>query len=276
VRPGAWRSHKVASTFVLLSTTAILLWCITAPGLAVSSLSTERLLASAVRISILLSWPGERGGSADVQGSGWTRLCEPAPAGVGAPPAYGITVATAAHVLDVDDIAQSFHSKQQPTVKVVVAYRDGQQLMAGRENLFVDRTSDYGEIRLRSAIPRQILPVGDPLSVWPGASLVAVASPGNLSFGVFQGNLILKDPGPVGDVPQDAWLSSITVAPGASGAPVIDESGAVVATVIGFAEWPCGGSLSALSVLVPLPKTPLLHSASQARPSPPKKGGLSQ
>jgi len=147
-------------------------------------------------------------------------------------------------------------------------------LMAGRENLFVDRTSDYGEIRLRSAIPRQILPVGDPLSVWPGASLVAVASPGNLSFGVFQGNLILKDPGPVGDVPQDAWLSSITVAPGASGAPVIDESGAVVATVIGFAQWPCGGSLSALSVLVPLPKTPLLHSASQAPYSSPKKGAL--
>lgn len=95
----------------------------------------------------------------------------------------------------------------------------------------------------------------------PGAALVTVASPGNLKFGVFNGNLILPDAGVVSNAPSGAWLSSIPVAPGASGAPVLDEDGQVVATVVGYVEWSWGGSAS---VIVALPPSMFISSVSQS------------
>lgn len=234
------------------------------PSLAASSSPfIERALDGAVRIEILLHWPDQE---ADFSGSGWTRSCVPDGQ------AYDVIVSTAGHVLDVSELAAEArpNASDAPLVRVVVSYRDavahaGRQLTAGREDLWVDRVHDYGEIRLHSDVPRTVLPAAaGGVSVAPGAALVTVASPGGLKFGVFDGHLILPDATIVSNAPEGAWLSSIPVAPGASGAPVLDENGQVVATVVGFVEWSWGGTAS---VIVALP--PSLYAASA--PQSPEK-----
>jgi len=206
----------------------------TVPGFAASfsSHNVDLALASAVRIEISLHWPPHE--EASFSGSGWTRSCQPQG------DSYSLIVATAGHVIDVDALTRVAHptSTQRASVKVVVIYRDGRQLTADREDaLRVDRLRDYGEIAIVSPLPSVVLPVGQEADVYPSSELLSVASPGSLDYGVFIGHLIMKGTPRVRNIPQGAWLTTIEVAPGASGAPVLDERGEVVATVLGCLQW---------------------------------------
>ena len=236
----AWRE-----ALTILLGMAFLIGAAAVPGRPAEAPSIETALDGAARIFITLRWPGQSTPS-DVQGSGWTRSCTPSRRG-----GYDVVVATAGHVIDIAAIVEETHLVGIPSVEVVVAYRDGQRFTADPERLCLDRVTDYGEIRIHTQIPRQVLSVGSPSALLPGAALVAVASPGPIAFGVFSGHLILRAPIPVNGAPKDAWLASIAVAPGASGAPVFDAHGRVVATVIGLVEWAWGGRSA---VIVPLPQ----------------------
>ena len=238
------RLHWREALTILLGL-AFLIGAAAVPGRPAENPSIETALDGAVRILITLRWPGQSTPS-DVQGSGWTRSCTPARQG-----GYDVVVATAGHVVDVAGIVVETHLVGIPSVEVVVAYRDGQRFTADPETLRLDRVTDYGEIRIHTQAPRRVLPVGPGGAPLPGAALVAVASPGPLAFGVFSGHLILLAPIPVNGAPKSAWLASIAVAPGASGAPVFDSHGRVVATVIGLVEWAWGGRSA---VIVPLPQ----------------------
>jgi len=256
VKPGArWPSRRMASMLFL---TAALLVC-TVPGFT-SSFSTQRAQDSAVRISVVLVWPQFRDVS-DVCGSGWTRAC------VADGHGWETIVATAAHVLDVDELENAQHPGQRAQVTVLITYRDGQEFAATRgSQMMVDRTRDYGEVRFHSSLPRPVLAVDDPDSLALGAPLTAVASPGNTAYGVYHGELLITGIGALVGLDQ-GWLSTVPVAPGASGGPVMDENGRVVATIIGQVDTPAG--LHA-SVLAPLPSAIISTPSSGA--DAPKKG----
>ncbi len=201
-------------------------------------------MVGVVRIHITLTPSGDL--PVDVYGSGWTRACMSTGRG------FSIVIATAGHVVDVDELERSLFNGRRTTVKVVIAFWDGREFPARREDLRVDRIRDYGEIRVLSPLARQVLPVGHSSHVHPGAPLFTVASPGGIIFGVFHGHLILRDPIPVTNAPRGSWLASLQIGPGASGAPVLDVDGAVVGTVVGMVTWKWG---TVSAVIVPLSET---------------------
>lgn len=228
-----------------MAAAAWLAMCSEVLALAADRDPVERALESAVRVEISLDWKGQH---AVFEGSGWTRECRLDGR------VYELVVATAGHVVDVPSLEAEAWPGEHPaaTVRVVVDYRDGERLQAGREDLFVDPVHDYAEVHLRSRQPRTVLPTGVAAEVRPGARLVTVASPGSLRFAVFEGCLIDRDATMLANVPSGAWLSSIPVAPGASGAPVFNERGEVVATVVGFVQWPFGLEASVIVALPPM------------------------
>lgn len=204
-------------------------------------------LDSAVRLDVVLTWPGRRPQTAEFGGSGWTRACTANGRD------FELVVATAGHVVDTAELAREARptaSTSNPVVKVVVIYRDGRRYIAGRDDLRVDRVHDYGEVHVLSPIPRTVLPAGEGAAVGSGTPLFTIASPGRLEYAYFDGALMLTSCTMVSNAPQGAWLSSVPVAPGASGAPVMTLDGHVVATVVGLVEWPWGGTAS---VIVSLP-----------------------
>jgi len=216
-----------------------------APTIAAPPSAVSRALAGTARIDVYLSWPNR--GTVNVHGTGWTRSCSREILG------WSIVVATAGHVIDLADLEQELgDGKRADDVRVVVSYADGTELVAERDALTVDLVHDYGEVRLSSLYPRPVLPVGRPELTMPGTPLFTVACPGNIRFGLYEGCLTLLPPLPVRGAPENSWLSSIPVGPGASGAPVLDADGQVVATVVGLVNWRWGGGAS---IIVPLPET---------------------
>jgi hypothetical protein len=79
-----------------------------------------------------------------------------------------------------------------------------------------------------------------------------VASPAILRFGVFSGHLVMRAPLPIRNCPENAWMTSIHIGPGASGAPVLDAQGNVVATIVALVVFPWG---DVPSIVVPIPPT---------------------
>jgi len=225
---------------------ALLVWlaAAAAPVIAAPPSAVERALAGAARIDVYLSWPDR--GTINVHGTGWTRGCNREILG------WSIVVATAAHVIDLADLERELgDGEPAERVRVVVSYADGTELVADRDDLSVDLVHDYGEVRLSSLYPRPALPIGHPELTLLGTPLFTVACPGNVRFGLYEGSLTLLPPLPVRGAPETSWLSSIPIGPGASGAPVLDADGQVVATVVGLVNWRWGGSAS---IIVPLPE----------------------
>lgn len=242
MKPGARHIRYRWAAFALVALLLALLVS-TTPGFT-STFSVERARAAAVRISIVLMWPRLHD-VADACGSGWTRSCTP-DGGHG----YDIVVSTAAHVLDVDDLENEQHPGQRAQVTVLVTYPDGQEFAASRgAAIMLDRVRDYGEVRFHSEVPRPVLLVGDPSADGVGAHLVAIASPGDTAYGTYEGHLITSAAGPLVGLPA-AWLSTVPVSPGASGGCVLDDSGRVVATILGHVSNKAGMQAS---VLAPLP-----------------------
>lgn len=214
-----------------------------APVIAAPPSAVKDALAGAVRIDVTLTWPDRD--PVAVHGSGWTRSCTVTATG------WTVVVATAAHVIDLDDLEREVGALTPGEARIVVLYRDGTELVADRNALRLDRIQDYGEVTLRSPRSRPALAVGRPDRVQLGAQLFTVACPGSVRFGLFEGILTLLPPVPVRGAPDSSWLSSIPIGPGASGAPVLDAQGKVVATVVGLVNWRWGGTAS---IIVPIPE----------------------
>ncbi|MBI3927283.1 MAG: trypsin-like peptidase domain-containing protein [Armatimonadetes bacterium] len=216
---------------------------------AVLAIQLEPVLDSVVRVSTHLTVRDSENNESIyvVQGSGWTSACKPEGEG------YRVEVRTAAHVVDPAHTVE-LTGMEEPWTLVGVSYEleygDGSRYRLPAQ-AYRRGSDDSAVLQFRSRVRRPGLPAGDPRKIRPGDRLYTVACPEGLRFlacdGLFSNTLGQAGLGP--SLPpgwrESWWLSTLPVAPGSSGAPVLDENGQVVGQVVGRLEWP-GGSFSIL------------------------------
>lgn len=209
----------------------------------------SQALDASVQVKTYLSLVDEKGNTLstlEVKGSGWTTEC--IPDGVG----HKIRIRTAAHLVNPEHLLGDTVGELWPLslvhMRYTIRYRDGARYAVGSEGL-LEMDGDSALLEFKTFLPRTTLPNGDPKAVAAGDQLRSIACPGGLLFvahdGVFSANM--DGVGLTREYP-GWWLASLHAASGASGAPVINSQGEVVAQVVGRFSWP-GGELAVLQPL---------------------------